>query len=353
MKFTFTMVIYYLVIRRCPSVHGVWLHLPGSGNSITSVRPSNGIVTSCNGTNNTFILTRNKRGHRDKFVLTTLFRSTVVDGIDFLIFAYDLKLHGTTNTFAYKIDLPEETSYHSRRKRDTVSLSAEIQFHLKVNFAFTDECVKRADDFIARCYGTPLKPRDCGKELTCIRFGSPECAHMECQYFVSYKTLGPSDVEIEISAETMGWVAIGFSSDDSMGGNDDVLVCKRKTDFNEDVEAVAMTNIVRHARPEPKDSNFNLTAARYRDGFIYCKITRPLKINKDDHLDLFNEWYQLYARGHITSTGVMLQHDEIPPTSDNKISVIVPVNIQNSMATSLITSYMVVILPVIATFFVS
>ena len=46
------------------------------------------------------------------------------------------------------------------------------------------------------------------------RKGKRSCQHLECDYFLSYRYMKDNEnVDIEISAKTKGWVAVGFSSD--------------------------------------------------------------------------------------------------------------------------------------------
>lgn len=49
----------------------------------------------------------------------------------------------------------------------------------------------------------------------CCRYGKPGCDAETCDYFLSFRRIG-TDVEFEMSADTDGWVAVGFSSDKKM-----------------------------------------------------------------------------------------------------------------------------------------
>ncbi|KAK3541564.1 hypothetical protein QTP86_031079, partial [Hemibagrus guttatus] len=60
-----------------------------------------------------------------------------------------------------------------------------------------------------------IKVSDCGVTKGCIRYGKPGCDAETCDYFLSYRRIG-TDVEFEMSADTDGWVAVGFSSDKKM-----------------------------------------------------------------------------------------------------------------------------------------
>lgn len=54
-----------------------------------------------------------------------------------------------------------------------------------------------------------------GYVLYMCRYGKPGCDAETCDYFLSYRRIG-TDVEYEMSADTDGWVAVGFSSDKKM-----------------------------------------------------------------------------------------------------------------------------------------
>uniref|UniRef100_A0A8C9G1L8 Ferric chelate reductase 1 like n=1 Tax=Pavo cristatus TaxID=9049 RepID=A0A8C9G1L8_PAVCR len=60
-----------------------------------------------------------------------------------------------------------------------------------------------------------IRVDDCGKTKGCFRYGKPGCNAETCDYFLSYRRIG-ADVEFELSADTDGWVAVGFSSDKKM-----------------------------------------------------------------------------------------------------------------------------------------
>ena len=53
--------------------------------------------------------------------------------------------------------------------------------------------------------------------LNCFIFrrGPEGCGHFGCEYFLSYKRES-SLLEIELSGNSTGWVAVGFSSDPNM-----------------------------------------------------------------------------------------------------------------------------------------
>lgn len=79
--------------------------------------------------------------------------------------------------------------------------SSSVQFHI----------LSSSDDIFRAL--TAIE-RLCASLLVC-RYGKPGCDAETCDYFLSYRRIG-TDVEYEMSADTDGWVAVGFSSDKKM-----------------------------------------------------------------------------------------------------------------------------------------
>ncbi|XP_041365405.1 DOMON domain-containing protein FRRS1L-like [Gigantopelta aegis] len=149
---------------------------------------------------------------------------------------------------------------------------------------------------------------------------------MECNYFLSYVVVNKEVIILELSAKTDGWVAVGFSSDAKLGGGDDVIACKRKHTTTNEIIAQPLWISVTHFRPQLKESKLNLTSAQYADGYIYCRVTRPLNVKMDKNLDLTNDWYQLYITGPIEASGRMLKPVDGPQTSPDKLTVLMHEN---------------------------
>ncbi|NXR06629.1 FRS1L protein, partial [Semnornis frantzii] len=109
-----------------------------------------------------------------------------------------------------------------------------------------------------------IRVDDCGKTKGCFRYGKPGCNAETCDYFLSYRRIG-ADVEFELSADTDGWVAVGFSSDKKMGG-DDVMACVH-------------------------DDNG-------RNNRVTCRFKRPVYVPREETIvDLHLSWYYLFAWG--------------------------------------------------------
>ncbi|XP_064614403.1 DOMON domain-containing protein FRRS1L-like [Liolophura sinensis] len=166
--------------------------------------------------------------------------------------------------------------------------------------------------------GFHINVSSCGVDKNCVRFGSPNCGHRECTYMFTFRVIGDT-VELELSAKTQGWVAIGFSSDKKMGA-DDVIACVRSV-VPSKIRALFLINPYSHEKPHEKDIPVNLTAAEYKDGYLSCRTRRAVSI--DGAMDLTNDWFHLYAWGSVGASGLMMRHDlEKPPTSTQSYSII-------------------------------
>ncbi|KAK7009926.1 domon domain-containing protein frrs1l [Biomphalaria glabrata] len=173
----------------------------------------------------------------------------------------------------------------------------------------------------------------CGKDQSCVRFGNDNCSHLQCDYLLTYSIKNLTFLELEISGKATGWLALGLSSDDKMGG-DGVIACKRKSVGDKELESVTMWINLAHSRPKVKENMYTLVAQNSTDGYIYCKMTSSLSkkgTDSDTTLDLTNNWYQFYAKGELDRTGLMLKHNELPPISVNTISMLRHVNIYSRL----------------------
>ncbi|XP_060082500.1 uncharacterized protein LOC132561818 [Ylistrum balloti] len=164
----------------------------------------------------------------------------------------------------------------------------------------------------------------CGETHSCFRYGKSSCRHMECTYFVSYRVddnVNRRTIHLEISGKAQGWLAIGFSSDNKMGGAD-IIACVRKDVTSSEFRVGAFSTAYYHDTPTEKASFSNLTRYEEVDGYFYCYIQVPFKQRPGNYVDLSNDWYQLYAWGNIFTGGKMERHIHPPLTSFTQVSVL-------------------------------
>uniref|UniRef100_A0A8C7DVR6 Ferric chelate reductase 1 like n=1 Tax=Naja naja TaxID=35670 RepID=A0A8C7DVR6_NAJNA len=162
-----------------------------------------------------------------------------------------------------------------------------------------------------------IRADDCGKTKGCFRYGKPGCTADSCDYFLSYRRIG-ADIEFELSAEADGWVAVGFSSDKKMGG-DDVMACVH--DDNGRVRIHHFYNVGQWAKEIQRNP------ARDEEGIfennrVTCRFKRPVKVPRDETIvDLHLSWYYLFAWGPAIQ-GSITRHDiDSPPVSEHVVSI--------------------------------
>ncbi|XP_019635011.1 PREDICTED: putative ferric-chelate reductase 1 [Branchiostoma belcheri] len=166
----------------------------------------------------------------------------------------------------------------------------------------------------------PINMSECGTVKGCFRYGKKDCTAETCRYAMSYRTEG-ENVVFELAADTDGWVAVGFSSDRMMNG-DDVLACVNARKGRQ--ERVLFRHYYNnHHRPAQQDINPIIGhGTLVRDGRIYCRFTRPRKVDNDNYsVDLDATWYFLYAWGPANDGNIMRHTLESPPTSYRKVII--------------------------------
>ncbi|XP_066303058.1 putative ferric-chelate reductase 1 [Branchiostoma lanceolatum] len=172
---------------------------------------------------------------------------------------------------------------------------------------------------------SPINMTECGTVKGCFRYGKKDCTAETCTYAMSYRIEGDNAI-FELAADTDGWVAVGFSSDRMMNG-DDVLACVNARKGRRVVYRHYYNN---HHRPALQDNNPIIgNGAMVKDGRIYCRFTRPRKVDNDNYsVDLDATWFFLYAWGPA-SEGNMMRHTlESPPTSYRKVVITLKVDDQ-------------------------
>ncbi|EGV92494.1 Band 4.1-like protein 4B [Cricetulus griseus] len=149
------------------------------------------------------------------------------------------------------------------------------------------------------------------------RYGKPGCNAETCDYFLSYRMIG-ADVEFELSADTDGWVAVGFSSDKKMGG-DDVMACVH--DDNGRVRIQHFYNVGQWAKEVQRNPARDEEGV-FENNRVTCRFKRPVNVPRDETIvDLHLSWYYLFAWGPAIQ-GSITRHDiDSPPTSERVVSI--------------------------------
>lgn len=176
---------------------------------------------------------------------------------------------------------------------------------------------------------------ECGQTRSCFRYDKTNslCGHLECAYFLSYtykhtpeKT--EYEFDLELSGQSSGWLAVGFSSDQQMMG--DALICKSSA-ANREILVRVYQITMRHSVPSPRNGFVsNLTSAVQRNGYMYCRF--QFRSGQDQIMEMTNDWFQLYARGPVSQNSndeELSKHQETPLMSDHKVSLIKSVNKMN------------------------
>ncbi|XP_044937604.1 DOMON domain-containing protein FRRS1L isoform X1 [Mustela putorius furo] len=148
-------------------------------------------------------------------------------------------------------------------------------------------------------------------------YGKPGCNAETCDYFLSYRMIG-ADVEFELSADTDGWVAVGFSSDKKMGG-DDVMACVH--DDNGRVRIQHFYNVGQWAKEIQRNPARDEEGV-FENNRVTCRFKRPVNVPRDETIvDLHLSWYYLFAWGPAIQ-GSITRHDiDSPPTSERVVSI--------------------------------
>uniref|UniRef100_A0A803W955 Ferric chelate reductase 1 like n=1 Tax=Ficedula albicollis TaxID=59894 RepID=A0A803W955_FICAL len=162
-----------------------------------------------------------------------------------------------------------------------------------------------------------IRVDDCGKTKGCFRYGKPGCNAETCDYFLSYRRIG-ADVEFELSADTDGWVAVGFSSDKKMGG-DDVMACVH--DDNGRVRIQHFYNVGQWAKEIQRNPARDEEGV-FENNRVTCRFKRPVYVPREETIvDLHLSWYYLFAWGPAIQ-GSITRHDiDSPPVSERVVSI--------------------------------
>ncbi|XP_060069676.1 ferric-chelate reductase 1-like [Ylistrum balloti] len=144
----------------------------------------------------------------------------------------------------------------------------------------------------------------CGVSKGCFS----DCEDSGCSVLVKWITIDEENIEFEISADvptgSNNWVAIGFSSDKSMG-SDSVVACVNsgtvsvQTGYNTGKSYGSLT---------PDTLGLSSISGSVVNSVLNCKFTRQTNITgESSFFDIRQDWYLLFARGPVVS-GVIRRH---------------------------------------------
>ena len=157
------------------------------------------------------------------------------------------------------------------------------------------------------------------------------CTDLECQLIYKWtKEKGSYNLKFSLAAKIderipldLGWLGIGFSTDDlmvlfhknlnfnkdksfkSIKGNDNVILCKNMPNFNIVENAFTLGKFAPQLI-NSKNPSFGLRNSSFKtiNGFSTCSFIRENKKQKSEkHLDLDNDFFILAAVGPLTPNG--------------------------------------------------
>ncbi|XP_065195989.1 ferric-chelate reductase 1-like [Sycon ciliatum] len=146
----------------------------------------------------------------------------------------------------------------------------------------------------------------CGSTKGCYRYPSACATQTECQYIYTQR-VNNDYIEVELSTNVAGWVAIGYSVDRIMGGvdngtvynPDDVLACQYNGDrvVVKNGYIIVFNSLRWHGLDNVTDVSVELTSlgASYSNGILACRFRRSLYTASDRDKDLRKPFHQFYV----------------------------------------------------------
>ncbi|XP_012939508.1 putative ferric-chelate reductase 1 homolog [Aplysia californica] len=130
-----------------------------------------------------------------------------------------------------------------------------------------------------------------------------ECSGDACEFVVSWRVdgdFGLYTLTSDIGSTTAGWIGLGFSADQNMGG-DSVSGCAYGADgrvlvFNAQTTGTVPPDLF-------QDDAVTLTDSSRQGSTLTCTIRRPTAASSDGkRFDITQPWYLLFARGTTPTT---------------------------------------------------
>jgi len=147
----------------------------------------------------------------------------------------------------------------------------------------------------------------CGSTKGCYGVPDASCVNdLTCTALVTYQVVG-SNVSFQVSGVTTGYVAVGLSSDQQMGG-DSVVQCV----YTSDSVAAAHSQNVGFSNQPLTDPNYGITfvTGSYVNGKVLCEYSQlgAQSVNSLSYNLLTDTYFLLVAIGSASSTTIIQPH---------------------------------------------
>lgn len=163
---------------------------------------------------------------------------------------------------------------------------------------------------------------DCGVVKGCF----VDCSGSDCKFQVTWKDLGTA-VQFELYGKpdrsfTDAWVAVGFSSDTSMG-DDSVTECVYSNGMLQAFSSYT-TGYSNPKRLNPRQLGLSNVVGYYYDGVLFCSFVRQKSIQgASGFFDLEQDWHIMFAHGKVLQVPAweLYMHSvtELPPASASRV----------------------------------
>uniref|UniRef100_A0A1B6DIZ9 Ferric-chelate reductase 1 homolog n=1 Tax=Clastoptera arizonana TaxID=38151 RepID=A0A1B6DIZ9_9HEMI len=242
----------------------------------------------------------------------SLVKGIYSDGSIYCRINHDSKIQ--VDTFDFDLD---KKKYFTLLAAGSALKANSVGFH---DVAFTSSTDQRLmSDFKPLTANDPFY-NDCNTLKNCFGYPDGCVSKQTCTAIVSI-SVSANRYTFEMKAKTDGYVAVGLSDDQSMGG-DSVVECVH--------DANSPSNSVRaymswnepgsKSNVRKRQLGINLLNGTYVDGILYCRFTRdPRTIVEDVTFDLVNDQYHilLAAGSSVRADGVGF-HNQLYTASGQK-----------------------------------
>ncbi|XP_022099070.1 DOMON domain-containing protein FRRS1L-like [Acanthaster planci] len=150
-----------------------------------------------------------------------------------------------------------------------------------------------------------------------------DCAGTACDYAAEWSVdRGTGEITLAFLGRSNGWVAVGFSGDQAMAG-DDVLMCIADLGANSTGARFEHRYNYGYSNLPAELEGITVNSASFTDGILQCSVTREVTVFNSSHMtfDLSFDWFMLFAQGPITSSGQPVRHSKNPSITDRKVTL--------------------------------